>query len=192
MESTPLRPRALVVYESMFGNTREVAEAVADGLSQRMDVDLCEVTQSTAAEVADRDLVVVGAPTHAFSLSRPSTRVDARRQGATHGSGERGLREWLAGLPAGSGQVFATFDTKVDFTRRLPGSAAHKATRLVRGRGYRTLDSETFRVLGTPGPLMKGEVGRARRWGDELARRVVARQVAAREAARAARQATGR
>ena len=66
--------RALVVYESMFGNTEAVARAVADGLAEMHDVDLREVSQAPIAVIARVDLIVVGGPTHAFSLSRPATR----------------------------------------------------------------------------------------------------------------------
>src|SRR5687767_14509631 len=64
--------RALVVYESMFGNTSAVATAIATGLSTRMGVDLVEVAAAPAALDAGVDLVVAGGPTHAFSMSRPN------------------------------------------------------------------------------------------------------------------------
>ena len=70
--------RALLVYESMFGSTSEVARAVREGLTaEGVDVALHEVRSAPAAADADFDLLVVGAPTHAFSLSRPTTRRDA-------------------------------------------------------------------------------------------------------------------
>jgi flavodoxin len=71
-----------VVYESMFGNTKSVARAVADGLSERFDVDLRDVSQAPASDIGPVDLIVVGGPTHAFSLSRPATRASALEQGA--------------------------------------------------------------------------------------------------------------
>ncbi|MDX5309965.1 MAG: flavodoxin domain-containing protein, partial [Rhodococcus sp. (in: high G+C Gram-positive bacteria)] len=55
--------RALVVYESMFGNTRHVAEAVARGLGSA--VRTVPVTQAHEENLSDYDLVVVGGPTHA-------------------------------------------------------------------------------------------------------------------------------
>ena len=75
--------RALLVYESMFGSTQAVAAAVADGLrAEGVETELVDVRHAPAAREAAFDLLVVGAPTHAFSLSRPSTRQDAVRQGA--------------------------------------------------------------------------------------------------------------
>ena len=75
--------RALVVHESMFGNTETVARAVADGLSTvaGIEVDRAAV-HSASTDLADVDLVVVGGPTHAFSMSRESTRADAVTKGA--------------------------------------------------------------------------------------------------------------
>jgi flavorubredoxin len=81
--------RALVVFESMFGNTEAIAHAVADGLRSTMDVDVVEVGAAPASPADDVDLLVVGGPTHAFGLTRPSTRQDAARQ-AGHAVGRAG------------------------------------------------------------------------------------------------------
>ncbi|MGD9960770.1 flavodoxin family protein [Nocardioides sp.] len=86
--------KALVVYESMFGNTREVAEAVAAGLRGHLEVELHDVASAPPADDT-WDLVVVGGPTHAFSLSRASTRAEAIAKGGTEGSVDIGLREWV-------------------------------------------------------------------------------------------------
>ena len=93
--------KALVVYESMFDNTRQVAEAIAAGLGESVDVETAEVSQTPRDLGSDVDLIVAGGPTHAFSMSRTTTRSDAVSQGATEGESEFGLREWLAGLPSG-------------------------------------------------------------------------------------------
>jgi hypothetical protein len=61
---------ALVVYESMFGNTQKVAQAIGEGLSTEMDVDVQEVGVAPDKIGDQVTLLVVGAPTHAFSLSR--------------------------------------------------------------------------------------------------------------------------
>ena len=75
--------RALVVFESMFGNTEKVAGAVARGLQlEGVDAGLVEVHAAPHRLAADLDLLVVGGPTHAFGMSRASTRADAVRQGA--------------------------------------------------------------------------------------------------------------
>jgi hypothetical protein len=68
--------KALLVYESLFGNTEAVARAIADGLSLEMEVAVHEVGEAPTVITEFIDLVVVGGPTHAFSLSRPGTRVE--------------------------------------------------------------------------------------------------------------------
>jgi hypothetical protein len=168
--------KALVVYESMFGNTADVARAVADGLRTRMEVELQEVTQAPQQITELVDLIVVGGPTHAFSLSRPSTRAQALEQGATQGQRNLGLREWLAHLRKGphSEQV-AAFDTRVDKARRLPGSAAKKAAKVAHRVGYSPAGRASFYVTDTAGPLLPGELQRATAWGEQLAAEVAAR-----------------
>jgi flavodoxin len=163
--------KALVVYESLWGNTEEVARAVADGLAVAAEVRVVEVRDAPTAVADDVDLVVAGGPTHAFSMTRANTRADALRQGATHEPGLVGLREWLAELPTGHGTTpIATFDTRVGKVRHLPGSAARSAARAARRHGFRAAaPPHSFYVEDTPGPLLEGEIDRARTWGRELA-----------------------
>jgi hypothetical protein len=169
--------KALVMYESMFGNSERVARAVAEGLAEHVEVVVRDVTSSPGGEVpVGTDLLVVGGPTHAFSMSRPGTREDAIRQGAGQGLATRGLREWLDGLdPDLHGLAAATFDTRVTRVRRLPGSAARSAARVLRRRGVRMLVlPESFFVDDVAGPLSPDEITRARAWGERLAAQLVA------------------
>lgn len=64
---------ALVIYESMFGNTHEVAEAIATGLSRTLPTRVCRGADIDPDSI-DADLIVIGAPTHAWSMPRVSTR----------------------------------------------------------------------------------------------------------------------
>jgi hypothetical protein len=160
--------KALVIYESMFGNTAEIAQAIADGLGGRFDVTLADVRDMPPVE--NIDLLVVGAPTHAFGLSRPATRADAAKQdGVRPGAEDRGLREYLDDAPKLSGIAAAAFDTKVRM-RLMPGSAARKALRRLGDLGCRPVrPAEDFYVAGMTGPLLDGERDRARRWAEALA-----------------------
>ena len=162
--------KTLVVYESMWGNTRQVAEAVASGLT---GARVAEVHEVQGRDVEDLDLLVVGGPTHAFSMSRSSTRHDAHEQGASAGAEDQGIREWLATLPDRLEAPVATFDTRVLKVRSLPGSAAKAAGKEVQHRHHgQVLDRQSFYVLDTPGPLAEGELDRAARWGAQLAEQV--------------------
>jgi Flavodoxin len=162
--------RALVVYESMFGNTRDLAVAIAEGLTARgARVDVLEV-DAAPVEFADRvDLLVVGAPTHAFGLPKQQTRADAARRIGTGELVSRGcgVREWVDRVRLDKGQPTAAFDTKVD-RPRLPGSAARAAARRLRDQGAAIIGTQTFRVVGVEGPLMDGEAGHARAWASGL------------------------
>ena len=166
---------ALVVHESHWGNTRQVAQAIADGLadSDGGPVQVVDVAAAPSPLPDGVDLVVLGGPTHAFSMSRPATRRDAHDRGAEAGHEGPGIREWLATLPAGDTScAVATFDTRAEQVRRLPGSAARAAGRFVsRHRLGTMVATESFYVADAPGPLVDGELERARAWGRALASR---------------------
>lgn len=163
--------RALVVFESMFGNTAAIAHAVAEGLGTHMDVDVVEVGDAPDVVGADVALLVVGGPTHAFGLSREPTRQDAARQAGstTVLSRRRGIREWLETVRVPGSVRVATFDTKVA-KPRMPGSASRAAARRLRWGGCSlAARPQNFFVTGSQGPLVDGEPDRARRWADHLA-----------------------
>lgn len=162
--------RALVVYESMFGNTRTIAAAIAEGLSEHVRTDLVEVGAAPSEPDIRVDLLVVGGPTHAFGMSRPNTRADAATKSDTSlVSSGIGMREWIEQLPpATQATAVATFDTRVR-RPRLPGSAARAALKQLRKHGFRlAAPAVTFWVGGTTGPLVDGELDRARAWGADL------------------------
>lgn len=160
--------KVLVVYESMWGNTRDIAETIAERLGP--DVPVIDVTQAPPQLPPDLDLLVVGGPTHAFSMSRDSTRRDAVQKGAPTGHESIGIREWLEALPAADTIDVATFDTRVSKVRRLPGSAAKAAGKAVRHSHLgRVVASESFYVDDMEGPLHEGELDHARAWAASLA-----------------------
>lgn len=168
---------ALVVYETMFGNTRSVAEAIARGLtaSGDVEVDVVNVAEATRTLPGALRLLVVGGPTHAFAMSRASTRRSAVESGAHPLDVDFGIREWLQALPKMvSGPLVATFDTRVRVPG-LPGSAARGAARAARRRGLTVIESTSFVATGMAGPLREGELGRAEGWGRSLAARLTRR-----------------
>ncbi|MEU1722991.1 flavodoxin family protein [Actinomadura sp. ATCC 39365] len=163
--------KALVVYESMYGNTERIAQAVAEGLATRMRATVAEVGSAPAHVGDEVTLLVVGGPTHAFSMSRASTRDSAAQQAAGPlVSRGRGVREWLASLSTSSaGLCSAAFDTRVA-KPRLPGSAGRAVAKRLRRLGVRlAVPPCSFYVTGTQGPLVPGELERARQWGESLA-----------------------
>ncbi|HET7475854.1 MAG TPA: flavodoxin/nitric oxide synthase [Dermatophilaceae bacterium] len=170
--------RALVVFESIFGNTEAIARAVADGLGGMLDVDVVEVGHAPKVVDDGYAVLVVGGPTHAFGMSRPQTRLDAARQAGRavpSTAATMGIREWIELLGQSPGTVaVATFDTRMS-RPRLPGSAARAALRRLHRQGWRVVaPPESFWVSGSAGPLVADETARARRWGQQLADAVAA------------------
>jgi hypothetical protein len=163
---------ALVVFESMFGNTRQVAEAVADGLGGVA----VPVAEASAERLAGADLVVIGGPTHGWSMSRPSTRQAAAEQAAKPGSGLQlepgatgpGLREWLD-EHAGDLRAAAVFDTRVAMPALLTGRAGRRIAAAVRHGGARPVAPAESFLVSKKHRLLPGELDRARQWGRRLA-----------------------
>jgi hypothetical protein len=162
--------RALVIYESMFGNTRDIAQAIATGLDRSLPTTAYECSGAPTRIPADVGLLVAGAPTHTFGLPRPTTRHSAAEKSeAPLVTAGTGLREWLDAVTFEGHRPpsVATFDTKVKSP--LPGSAAAKAMRRLRRAGARqAAPPRTFIVLGTTGPLAEGELDAALTWGAGL------------------------
>jgi hypothetical protein len=171
--------RALVVYESLWGNTESVARAIAAGLASDTEVDVVDV-DSAPTSSAGYQLLVVGGPTHAFSMSRESTRQNAVSQNGAPFAPRRGIREWLNMLEPTSEKLWAvTFDTRVN-APRLPGSAARAAKQELRSLGFRCpIKQRSFRVHGYEGPLVDGELEEATRWGGAIVQ-ALSREEAAR------------
>jgi flavorubredoxin len=156
-----------VAYESMFGNTKEIAEAIAEGLRTSgpgTEVVVVPVADVTADKVREADLLVVGGPTHVTRMSSART-----RKAVAPGPG---LREWIDALPAGSrGGRAAAFDTRFGYP--LSGSAARPISRQLRRHGYEIVAKPTgFLVERAKGPLKAGERERAKAWGAGLASKV--------------------
>jgi hypothetical protein len=170
------RLRAVVVYESMYGNTCAIAAAIGAGLSSAMDVDVLPVAEDGATDLRQMDLLVLGGPTHAWGMSRPGTRKAAAQAAGKPDSGlsmqpgwdGAGLREWLAAIPAHPSCV-ATFDTRMKAPLGLSGSAARAIARKVRRHGFRLVGRPVGFIVSKQNRLVDGELVRAEAWGRSLA-----------------------
>jgi hypothetical protein len=172
--------RALVVYESLFGDARTIAQAIADGLSAHVAADVVAAAEAPAEIGPDVRLLVVGGPNHALSMPRQSTREGAVKQyGAQIADTSRGLKEWLDAVQvAGSGTLAAAFDTRSDHPKLIVkmDHAARTEEKLLRALGLTiVVPAEHFFVTDAKGPLVDGEEDRARRWGAALAGSVESR-----------------
>lgn len=160
----------LIVSESYFGNTLTVTKAIAAGLIQALDT--CPVTVLRPHEAprdipSEVDLLLVGAPTHEFSMPKAQTRKQAVEKGA-NGGDSVGVREWIAQVtPRGDLRV-VTFDTSIK-TKFTPGSASKAAFKALKKRGFRDAErGQSFYVADVAGPLVDGEAQRAETWGTQL------------------------
>lgn len=168
---------ALVIYESMYGNTEVIAHAIGRGLSECGGADVFEAGAAPISLPADIALIVAGGPTHAFGMSRPSTRADAAKQAQRAViSADVGVREWLERVSLGAAQpAVAAFDTHVEHPKLLRhvGSAAAAIERRLSRLGLHVVaPAEHLWVHGSLGPLVDGESDRAQQWGRELAHRL--------------------
>jgi flavodoxin len=166
--------QALVVYESLYGNTAAVGQAIAASLrTHGLEVDVGPVSSIDPSQAVGVELLVVGGPTHAHGMSRESTRktaVDDKANTYAEPTVTPGLREWIGELPAGAGRLAAAFDTRIDKPVWLTGSAAKGiARRLERGGCRLIVRPESF-LVSTRNQLLEGETTHATRWGSQVAR----------------------
>ena len=170
--------RAVVIYESIYGNTRAVAEAIAAGLADHMEVTVAPVggAGAGAGALQGARLLVVGGPTHMHGLSTAMTRRMAAQAAEEDGHApvepeaarDPGLREWLRDLD-GAGYAAAAFDTRIDRSAVLTGTAARGIAKRLHRRGCTSAaKAESFFVDDGEGPLADGELERARAWGASL------------------------
>jgi Flavodoxin len=177
--------KVTIVYESMFGNTHEVAQAIGDGIrdvNSDADVQCVAVTDASPELIGSTDLLVVGGPTHIRGMTSGFSRkigVSGEEKaeaagGPTHDLEEDaegpGVREWFDGLPKlRDGGQAAAFDSRLPSS--MAGGAARGIARRLRRHGYRLLsEPEGFIVDDSYGPLRSGEINRAKQWGAQLMR----------------------
>jgi menaquinone-dependent protoporphyrinogen IX oxidase len=162
-----------IVYESMFGSTRQIAESIASGIEDST-VRVARVDE--VGQLTDRvDLLIVGAPTHAHSLSRPASRKQAAEWAAdpkqhltleSHATGH-GVREWLDSFSRVP-KFVAAFDTRADIPEIFSGAASRKIERVLTKLGGQVLADRVSFVVDKSSQLKPGQRELAREWGSEL------------------------
>ena len=161
--------KAVVVYESHWGNTAAIARAIAEGLGE--GARALTTSEATAGALAGVDLVVAGAPIIGFQMPTDKMLQDmAAKPGKapkppdmSHPS----MRSWLASLPAGRGGA-AAFESGFKLS---PGGARNGILKGLERAGYKkAAKGQRFLVHGSYGPVRDGELDRARAWGAELAK----------------------
>ena len=145
--------KALIVYDSVYGNTEKIARAVAEAISQPDEVKVLRAGEADPSELASTDLLVVGSPTHG---GRPMPAVQEFLNKVTQ--------------PSLEGINVAAFDTRATskFARVFGYAAGRIAGHLKRKGGVLIGSPEGFFVTGTKGPLKEGELERATAWVKEI------------------------
>lgn len=154
--------QALVIFDSVHGNTEKIARAIGDGLSKdSVEVDVLSTKEVNLNRLGNNDLLVVGAPTHA---GRPSSN----------------MKEFLTDIPEGTikNKKVSAFDTRIEGREKgigiriLTGVLGYAAGRIVKSLkkkgGELVVEPEGFIVDGREGPLKQGELDRARNWAKEI------------------------
>lgn len=174
--------RAVVVRESMFGNTRQIAAAVAEGLAESHEVVVLDVNRVTPGDTGAADLVVVGGPTHAHGMSRVRSRAEAAtwadqpRRALTlePAAPGRGVRDWLEDPATVVPPLFAAFASRASVPVVVGGNAAVQIDRGLRRRGSRRLVPPEGFLVTKADALRPGELTRAREWGRRVGRAATA------------------
>lgn len=145
--------KALVVYDSQYGNTEQIAKSIADGLGPDVDVIMKKAVDAGPADVITLDLLLVGSPTQGAKPTVP-------------------IREFLDKLPADSlkGIRAAAFDTRMtNPVIRLFGYAAPKIDKALAEKGaVSAVKPEGFWVVSGKGPLKDFEITRATQWAKTI------------------------
>lgn len=154
--------KALVFYDSFFGNTEIIAQIVADVIKTKYETSMARSNTLTQAQLSEYDLLIAGSPTRAF---RPTPEIT----------------KLLAGVPAGAlkGKKAAAFDTRVSvaevnnkfltFMVKLFGYAAEPLAKNLQKKGAElVIPPEWFIVTASEGPLKDDELERAAKWASEI------------------------
>ena len=172
--------RAVIVYESMFGNTHAIADAIGNGLEPMLEVVVVPLAEAGRERLADADLLVVGGPTHFHGMSRTRTRkwagAIARKPSndlvLDRDADGPGVRDWLTSHGHGHAKV-AAFDTRFNGPAVLRGRASTAISRKLREHGFEVVAKPESFFVNLKNHLEAGEEARAQEWGQRLAASVV-------------------
>jgi hypothetical protein len=168
--------RAVIVYESMFGATRQVADAIAEGLGGPGAATVVQVQDATPDVLATADLLVVGGPTHVHGMPRPRSRQAAAEMAdkpekhltLEPGATKPGLREWFDQMSAIYLPASAAFDTRASGPAFLTGRASRRISRSLERHGARLVGRPRSFLIANDQPA-PGQLDAARNWGRALA-----------------------
>lgn len=146
----------LIVYDSQYGNTELIAREIGETLSALGRARAVRVDAVRASDLEGVELLFIGSPTQGW---RPTQAIQS-----------------FLGSPSFNqlrAAHVACFDTRFNKPRWMTGSAASGMAKRLRERGI-VLSGEpgSFFVAGTEGPLLNGEVERAKGWAMSIARRL--------------------
>lgn len=145
--------KALIVYDSLYGNTERIARAIAEAITPSGEVKVLRAGEANASELASLDLLIVGSPTHG---GRPTPAIENLLNRVSQ--------------PSLKVMKVAAFDTRSQ--GKLAGvfgnAAGRIADNLTRRGGTLIASPEGFLVTGTKGPLKEGEPERAAAWAKGL------------------------
>ena len=166
--------RIVIGYESMYGHTRRLAEAIAEAF--RDDNVILGPVSGLDMKAIEADIVIIGVPTHAHGLPRPSTRraaIDSAENRYDKHSVEpsaagTGVREWLRQLPDTVTAGVAVFDTRFRPPAWLVGHPARHVSRALAHRGAKVLARPESFFIDKHENLLQGETERARGWGQAI------------------------
>ena len=167
---------SLVVYESLWGNTAAIAHAIAEGIGP--DARVAHTGEVDPSEAQNVDLLVVGAPVHAFGLPTAATKASVATRLLAPGDlapdlDQPPVRDWLAGVASGTA-IAAAFDTRIKGP--LGRGGASKIEKLLEQKGFRVAHvAKGFLISNEKNPkgagtmVRPGELDKAREWGAMLA-----------------------
>ena len=141
--------KTLVVYDSLYGNTAQVAEAIGAAIAGESQV--LRIGEAKPSELGSFDLVIAGAPT----------------QG---GRATDAMRAFLSRVSALEGAKVAVFDTRLRarWVKVFVYAAGKIAARMKSLGATLVAEPEGFIVEGKKGPLADGELERAAVWAKSL------------------------